>query len=115
MPTTPDRPDGPPDSRDEPAGRAPAADRETVPVDVARRTRDLGDPDLIHETVPVDVAHHRTRRIDVERAARERATVVIDPNRETVKVPGQRRPPDRAGRAPLPVAAGFATLWAALL
>ncbi len=115
MPTTPDRPDGPPDSRDEPAGTAPAADRETVPVDVARRARDLDDPDLIHETVPVDVAHHRTRRIDVERAARERATVVIDPNRETVKVPGQRRPPDRAGRAPLPVAAGFATLWAALV
>ncbi|AEV81792.1 hypothetical protein ACWT_0778 [Actinoplanes sp. SE50] len=48
-----------------------------------------------------------------------RDTVVVDEamlgRRETVRVPVQRRPPDRAGRAPLPVAVAFATIWAALL
>ena len=132
MPTTPDRPDRPADARTdatagptraadrEPARAADretkrAADRETVPVDVARRAAGLDDPDLIHETVPVDVANHETRRVDVAAAARERATVTIDPNRETVMVPGQRRPAERGRRAPLPVAAGVATLWAALV
>ncbi len=99
MATTPDRPDGSADSRDETAGTARAVD----------------DLDLVHETVPVDVANHETRRIDVAAAARERRTVVIDPDRETVKVPAPRRPADRGRRAPLPVAAGFAALWAALL
>ncbi|HEY0001264.1 MAG TPA: DUF6350 family protein [Actinoplanes sp.] len=49
----------------------------------------------------------------------ERRTVLVDDrllgSRETVKVPRQRRPADRGGRAPLPVAAGFAMLWAAVL
>ena len=46
-----------------------------------------------------------------------RPTVRVDPrNHETVKLPGQRRPADSRGRrAPLPVAAAFATMWAALL
>src|SRR4029453_17059743 len=56
-------------------------------------------------TVRVDLASHETRRIDVRRA----------PEQETVKLPGQRRPVDGSGRAPLVVAAGFATFWAALL
>jgi hypothetical protein len=46
-----------------------------------------------------------------------RETVRIDPlgRRETEVLPSQRRPPDPSGRAPLLVAAGFATLWAALV
>jgi hypothetical protein len=48
-----------------------------------------------------------------------RPTVLVDDRtlgaRETVKVPEQRRPPRRGRRAPLPVAAAFATIWAALL
>ncbi|GIF06472.1 cell division protein PerM [Actinoplanes siamensis] len=48
-----------------------------------------------------------------------RDTVVVDEEmlgrRETVRVPGQRRPPERTRGAPLPVAVAFATLWAALL
>lgn len=55
------------------------------------------------ETVQVDLATHPTRRID------------MSDRRETVKLPEQRRPPERRRGAPLPVAAGFATLWAALL
>ncbi len=112
MPTT-DRPDGPDGSEDlfevaEATGLA-ADTRETVPVERARR---------YHETVPLDVANHETRQVDVRTAMADRPTVRIDPrgdNRETVLVPGQRRPADRSGRAPLVLAAGFATLWAALL
>jgi hypothetical protein len=51
--------------------------------------------------------------------AGERPTVLVDErtlgNRDTVKVPEQRRPPERRRRAPLPLAAAFATIWAALL
>jgi hypothetical protein len=50
--------------------------------------------------------------------AAERQTVLVEERsaggRETVKLSG-RRPPQRVRRAPLPVAAGFATLWAAIL
>ena len=111
MPTTPDRPDGrPAGSADqfETAESVHLAARETVPLDRARPTERL-DP------------NHETRPIRVRRAAPEdpahRETVRIDPpaDRETVKLPRQRRPADRSGRAPLLVAAGFATLWAALL
>jgi hypothetical protein len=48
-----------------------------------------------------------------------RDTVIVDDamlgRRETVRVPIQRRPARRGRGAPLPVAALFATLWAALL
>ncbi|MGA5301368.1 DUF6350 family protein [Nucisporomicrobium flavum] len=56
---------------------------------------------------------HATVGID----PRNRPTVRVDPrNHQTVKLPGQRRPAEyRSRRAPLPVAAAFATLWAALL
>ncbi|GLY96416.1 DUF6350 family protein [Actinoplanes sp. NBRC 103695] len=64
------------------------------------------------ETVKVDLANHETRQVDTG----ARRTVPIDrANHETVKLPGQRRPPARKGRAPLLVAAGFATFWAALV
>jgi hypothetical protein len=90
MPSTPDRPD---DSDD--------------PFAVAEVT--------LRETVPVDKAVDRPTEPLVE----ERPTVMMDDkmlgDRPTVKVPGQRRPPETVRRAPLPVAAGFAMLWAALL
>ena len=98
MPTTPDRPDGRsagPEDPFEVAEAAHLAARETVRV----------DRDAARETVKVDLANHETRRVDVRRP----------PERETVKLPGQRRSVDGSGRAPLVVAAGFATFWAALL
>lgn len=98
MPTTPDRRDGQPDGSEdqfEAAEAAHLAARETVPV---------------RPSAPAD---RPTVRVDPA----DRATVRLDPgNRETVKLPGQRRPPPRSrGRAPLPVAAAFATCWAALV
>jgi Family of unknown function (DUF6350) len=101
MPTTPDRRDGRPagsEDRFEAAEAAHLAARGTVPVDPAR-------PIAVRRAVPDGPA--------------QRETVVTRPEelgrRETVKLPTQRRPADRAGRAPLLVAAGVATLWAALL
>lgn len=104
MPTTPDRSDG---------RYAGSADDER-PAEAAEPVAES------RETVRVDMASHETRRVDVRPVEPGRPTVRLDRetvalNRETVKLPGQRRPPQRSGRAPLPVAAGFAALWAALL
>ena len=97
MPTTPDRRDGRPAGSEDQFQAAEAvhlAARETVSV----RPASPGD--------------RRTVRVDPG----NRATVRIDPrNHETVELPGQRRPPAPGGRAPLPVAAAFATFWAALV
>ncbi|MDY7087844.1 MAG: DUF6350 family protein [Actinomycetota bacterium] len=101
MPTTPDRPM----DSDDPFAVAEATQvaHETVPVDVERPSEGIDRP-----TEAVDAAE-----------AREQRTVLVDDKvqagRETVKLPAQRRPPQRTSRAPLPVAAAFATLWAALL
>ncbi|GAB2599408.1 hypothetical protein Aab01nite_75780 [Paractinoplanes abujensis] len=101
MPTTPDRPT----DSDDPYAVAEAAQvaRETEPVDVQRPTEGIDRPTE-----------------GVEAPAKERRTVLVDEkvlaDRETVQLPTQRRPPQRPQRrAPLPVAAAFATLWAALL
>jgi hypothetical protein len=98
MPTTPERPDARPDAEDQPsaAEAVPPAYRDTVRIDDA------------------ELGRHDTVRVQVRPAAPEHETVPLADNRETVAVPRQRRP-ERSGRAPLPVAAGFATLWAALL
>src|SRR4051794_31003350 len=96
MPTPADRPEG----SDDPFAVAEATldARETVPVE--RRTEPVG-----RQTEPVGVE--------------DRPTVLVDEkilgDRPTVKVPGQRRPPALARRAPLPVAVAFATAWAAAL
>ncbi|HEU4346376.1 MAG TPA: DUF6350 family protein [Actinoplanes sp.] len=117
MPTTPDRPDGrSAGSGDERVPTEPAEpaveSRETVRVDTANHeTRRVDTAN--HETRRVDPANHKTRRVDVRAGIAGRPTVPLD--RETVQLPGQRKAPDRAGRAPLIVAAGFATLWAALV
>ena len=96
MPSTPDRPE----DSDDPFAVAEAALRETVPVE--RATEQVNHPG--NKTEPL---------------VEERPTVMVDDKalgaRETVRVPGQRRPPERVRRAPLPVAAGFAMLWAAVL
>jgi hypothetical protein len=100
MPSTPDRPE----DSDDPFAVAEATLRETVPVDRAP-----------------DKAADKAEQLDrpTEAIVEERPTVLVDDKtlgaRETVKVPGQRRPPARPRRAPLPVAAGFAMLWAAVL
>ena len=66
---------------------------------------------------PTESVDRPTEAIDTG-ADRRHDTVVVDDamlgRRETVRVPIQRRPP-RGRRAPLLVAALFATLWAALL
>lgn len=92
MPTTPDRPSG---SAESPNDRA---DAEAL----ALASRPTDQVIVEHPTVPVG-----------------RPTTALDDaalgRRETVTVPGPRRPvAPPPGRAPLAVAAGFATLWAAL-
>jgi hypothetical protein len=82
-----------PDAPDRPDG---SADPDDVAAEAAY--------DAARETVRVDLATHPTRAIDV------RPTVALD--RATVKLPRRR---DQRSRAPLAIAAGFATLWAALL
>ncbi|GAA2620962.1 cell division protein PerM [Paractinoplanes durhamensis] len=100
MPSTTDRPDGSDDpfAVAEAALDAPAAPRETVPVE--RATEAIDRPTGALE-------------------AGDRPTVLVDDKKlgaqPTVKVPGQRKPPPRSRRAPLPVAVAFATLWAAAL
>jgi hypothetical protein len=89
-----DRPSGSADRPIEAGAPDPAA-RETVRVDQSRPTERLDG-----------VAHRHTVRVTPDDLGR----------RPTVALPSQRRPPpERSGRAPLLVAAGFATLWAALL
>jgi len=100
MPTTPDRPDGRPagsEDQFEAAESVHLAARETITVRPA---------------APVAPADRTTVRI----SPANRVTVRIDPDRrETVEIPGQRRPAQGRGRAPLPVAAAFATCWAAFV
>jgi hypothetical protein len=75
----------------------PPSARETVPIDVRPRTP--GEPrEQDRETVRIDLGRPDDRA-----------------NRETVHLPAQRGRPSGRGRAPVAVAVGFATLWAALL
>jgi len=104
MPSTPERPD----DSDDPFAVAEATQvaHDTEPIAVGRPT----------ESVARETAAAR----ETGSVAREQRTVLVDDkvlgNRETVRLPTQRRPPQRPqSRAPLPVAAAFATLWAALL
>jgi len=118
MPITPGRHDG--RSADSDEQLAEAGDfgaRETAPIE--NRARQVVDVPLDRETVVVDSGGRSTVPID----SGGRPTVKIGEaelgRRETVKLPGQRRPgggkSQGRGRAPLVVAAGFATLWAAML
>ena len=106
---------------DDPAG---PDDRPTEAVTVRRSTPDDSEATSRHDREATG-RHDReaTGRLDPEVTGSpdpggQRDTVVVDDKllgrRETVKLPG-RRPPRRTRRAPLPVAAGFAALWAALL
>jgi hypothetical protein len=131
MPSPTDRSDDPDDAFAI-AEAAQVAARETVPLDRAR----AAGTDRPAESVPkraepaergIDPADVPTGAISADDlpgavSADEpagHATVLVDERvlaaRETVKVPGRRRPPERRRRAPLPIAAAFATLWAALL
>src|SRR5690349_10506230 len=101
MPSTTERPD---DSDDPMVAEAAQVAHDTEAMEVGRPTEamEVGRPTEAVET------------------GREQRTVLVDDrvlaNRETVRLPTQRRPPQRPqSRAPLPVAAAFATLWAALL
>ena len=121
MPTTPDRPDGRPDGPEDEFDVAEAVAlvaRETVPIDTRRPIR-AGAPDREEprdgedrETVAVEPGDRRLGRVAHETVTIDQETLGRHP---TVKLPGQRKPPSARGRAPLAVAAGFATLWAALL
>ncbi|XVV13570.1 cell division protein PerM [Actinoplanes sp. CA-131856] len=77
------------------------------------------DAPVVRNTEPIE-RHTEAFDPNDDEEATEQKTVLVDDkalgNRETVKLPTQRRPPpERARRAPLPVAAGFATIWAALI
>ncbi|MDT5030574.1 MAG: hypothetical protein QOC94_745, partial [Actinoplanes sp.] len=115
MPTTPDRPDGRPAGSEDQLEAAEAvhlAARETAPVDVRQSAperreirRARPDPAGGRPTVKIDAGGRETVKIDQDALGR----------RETVKLPGRRKPADDRGRAPLAVAAAFAALWAALV
>jgi hypothetical protein len=96
--------------RSEAEGRSRSSDagdrsaRETVLVDPGSRQTVKIDTGA-HETVTIGPGSRQTVKIDADMLGR----------RETVTLARQRRPGDRTGRAPLVVAAAFATLWAALL
>jgi uncharacterized protein DUF6350 len=139
MPSTTDRPDGSDDpfaiaeaalvaARETvPVARTPADhdDRPTEPVAVRRPPAD--DPEVTGQHNPtgrLDRTEQPNRTEQPDRTEQldptgQRDTVVVDDKvlggRETVKLPDRRRPPRRTRRAPLPVAAAFATGWAALL
>ncbi|GAA0533800.1 hypothetical protein GCM10010172_13470 [Paractinoplanes ferrugineus] len=109
MPSTTDRPE---DSDDPFAVAEATLDvRETIPVD--RPTGALDPRD--RPTGALDPGDRPTGALDPG----DRPTVLVDERRlgeqTTVKVPGQRKPPPRARRAPVPVAVAFATLWAAAI
>jgi hypothetical protein len=84
--------------------RADPGDRATIKIAPGGREQRKADP-ADREQRKIDPADRETVRIGREALSR----------RTTVKLPGQRRPADNQGRAPLAVAAAFATLWAALL
>jgi len=124
MPSTSD----PSDDSDDPFAVAEAAQvaaRETVPLDRAAsraRSEAVDRPtEPVDRRAPAEGVDRPTEPVD-RRARTEGAdqpTVLVDDRvlgrRETVKLPGRRPPPRPRRRAPLPVAAAFATLWAALL
>jgi hypothetical protein len=86
------------------------ARQETAPLD---RTRSAGD--TVRRTEPLETPTGEIAPEDVP----VKDTVLVDDRvlgtHDTVKVPEQRRPPQGRRRAPVPVAAAFATIWAALL
>ncbi|MEU8815129.1 DUF6350 family protein [Actinoplanes sp. NPDC048796] len=99
MSTPPDRPGNSDDPKVAETVQAEPVGKNTEPIERRTEAFDPGQPDRDEEA--------------------ERKTVLVDDkalgNRETVKLPTQRRPAERVRRAPLPVAAGFATIWAALI
>jgi uncharacterized protein DUF6350 len=119
MSSTTDRPD---DSDDPFAVAEATLDvRETVPVERRTEAIDPGagptgaGPTGAGPTGPLDPGDRPTGALD----AGDRPTVLVDERKlgeqATVKVPGQRKPPPRRRRAPVPVAVAFATLWAAAI
>jgi hypothetical protein len=112
MPSTTDRPGG----SDDPFAVAEAL--QSVVRDTAAVERERPGPapeDRPTEAIPAGDRPGSDGPGEIDR----RDTVVVDDamlgRRETVRVPIQRRPPPSGRGAPLPVAALFATVWAALL
>jgi hypothetical protein len=111
MPSPTDRTDDPDDAFAI-VEAAQVAARETVPLDRARPdAADIPTGAIDPEDAPADDA--------ARPGADQKDTVLVDDRalgaRETVTVPEQRRPAERRRRAPLPIAAAFATVWAAVL
>ncbi len=77
------------------------------------------DPFAVAEALQSVVRDTEAVPVLDDREPETRDTVVVDDEvlgrRETVRVPAQRRSPERLRGAPLPVAVAFATIWAALL
>lgn len=114
-----DRPTQGVSSRDRPTQSVSPGDRPTQAVSSGDRpTQGVSSGD---RPTSGDRSASGDRPTSGDRSSGDRPTQVVDEKalggRETVKVPGPRRPPDaeRRSHAPLPVAAAFATIWAALL
>jgi hypothetical protein len=100
-------------------------DRETVWIDVRPRVPQDSGPAASQSPRPARggpggqrTEDRETVRLDLDRSRERSADRAADrqlANRETVHLPVQRGRPTSTGRAPLAVAAAFATLWAALL
>src|SRR3954447_15482966 len=124
MPTTPDRPDGrPAGSVDSPNELADAealelASRETVALDrPTERVRGAPKAGAGNTGAPNTGAGNTGAAKAGAQTGAQKTTVLDDAalgRRKTVKVPGPRRPLQLGTRAPLVVAAAFATFWAAL-
>ncbi|MDT4990634.1 MAG: hypothetical protein QOH97_526 [Actinoplanes sp.] len=112
------------DAGERPTVRVDAGERSPVRVGVGERPPvrvDAGERPPVRvgvgerPPVRVDAGERPTVRV----AAARSETVRIDPapraRRKTARLPGPRRPADTRKRAPLAVAAVFATIWAALL
>src|SRR4051794_17908520 len=110
MPTTPDRSGTGNQPSPGRVARDDVANRETVPLEVRPRVPASERPTVRVDVRPAAPGNRVTERIDPGNRETVQLTREDLANRETVVVP---RPRD--GRAPVAVAAGFATLWAALL
>ncbi|MEV6299389.1 DUF6350 family protein [Actinoplanes sp. NPDC051861] len=113
MPSTTDRPDGSED-----------------PFAVAEALQSVVREPAVRDTEQRNTEQRNTEQRDTEQFApgerttttipEQRDTVLVDDEvlgrRDTVRLPGPRRPPEPSGRrAPLLVAVAFATIWAAAL
>src|ERR1700742_4511902 len=115
MPTTPDHPDT--DSAEAQLGSEPEPVAASGSFDASAfdaSASDSGSSDSGSSDSGRD-GHRETVKLGPEELGGPETVRISRDDRPTVTLPSPRRPVDQAGRAPLIVAAAFATLWAAVL